>query len=340
MKITLKDIARKANVSTATVSMVLNNRNHRVSAEKRDEIIKIAQKYNYKVNLVARSLVTNESKILGLILPDLENIYFSSLAQQLEQIVRHEGYALFIVSSNEKLSDDLWLIDHLENRGVDGIFICPSNEAFTTDVLAKRLSCLSIPFVVIDRVFRDYPFNKVSFDNHWGSYVAVEYLIEQGHRRIGCIAPPHVQHTDSSRLQGYFSALTDRQIAIDESLVYEGDYRFASGYEHGKSLIENHDVTAIFSCNDMMTLGLIRYINERKMSVPKDISIVSYDNVLDIFALNVGISAVEQDVSLLVQSSHEIMMNLLYSPKYTTVQEIRYKPQLIKKGSVNEIKNS
>lgn len=334
MKITLKDIAKMAHVSTTTVSLVLNNRKNRVSQAKRDEILAIAQQYNYKVNLVARSLVTNESKILGLILPDIENVFFSSLAQQLEQAVRGEGYALFIMSSNEKDEDDLWLVNHLEERGVDGIFICPANSSLQNKNLAKRLSSVSYPFVMVDRVYPDYPFNKVHFDNEWGAYEAVSYLISQGHRKIGCIAPPYSRHNGNSRLKGYIKAHHDYNLAVDDTLILEGDYKFASGYAHAKTLIEDRDITAIFSCNDMMTLGTMRYAHENNIAIPKDISLVSYDNTLDYFTLSVGISSIEQDVSLLVQSSVAIMFDHLKHPKTAPIQEIKHKPRFIIKGSV------
>ena len=130
MKITIKDIAKEANVSVTTVSLVLNHKPCRVAQETRDNIMAIAKKHHYRVNQSARSLVTKESKLLGLIIPDIENIFFSSLSKNIEEYCRKKGYALMIMNTNDKASDDLMLLDLLVSRGVDGLFITVSNESF------------------------------------------------------------------------------------------------------------------------------------------------------------------------------------------------------------------
>lgn len=329
MKLTIKDIAKMANVSTTTVSLVLNNRSHRVSQAKQDEILAIAKKYNYHANLAARSLATSENHILGLILPDLGNVFFAALAQELEHALRKLGYALFIVSNNEEAENDLWLVNHLSSLGVGGIFICPAYKSLENDELASRLSKLSIPFVMLDRVYIEKPFNKVYFDNEYGAYQAVKYLIEQGHKEIGCIAPPASKYEKNSRLKGYLNALKDNEIAINTNYILEGDYRVASGYENGKYLLENEPVTAIFSCNDNMTMGLLRYTNEKRLKIPDDITIVSYDNVVDFLVFNIDIASVEQDVSLLTKEAIPIMLDSIKNNVEPIISEICLKPNFV-----------
>ena len=326
MRVTLKDIAKMANVSVASVSLVLNNRKNRISIAKQEEILRIAKEFGYQVNLTARSLVTNKSGTLGLILPDLENLFFSSFAQKLELIARSSGYALFIMCNNENKEDDLWLIDQLVSRGVEGLFICPSNSSLDFEELINKLDNLTIPFVMVDRAIADKPYNKVSFDNEWGSYMAVEYLIKHGHKKIGCIAPPNSRVNGNLRLNGYLKALKDYRLPVDNNLIVEGDYKFLSGYNAAEKLLKNK-LTAIFSCNDMMTLGLMKYINEKGLKVPDDLSIVSYDNVIDYFFLEVGITSIEQDIDLLAKSSLEVMLNTISQKDKTTFQEVYHKPK-------------
>lgn len=336
MSVTLKDIAKMANVSVASVSLVLNNRKNRISIAKQEEILRIAKEFGYQVNLTARSLVTNKSGTLGLILPDLENLFFSSFAQKLELIARSSGYALFIMCNNENKEDDLWLIDQLVSRGVEGLFICPSNSSLDFEELINKLDNLTIPFVMVDRAIADKPYNKVSFDNEWGSYMAVEYLIKHGHKKIGCIAPPNSRVNGNLRLNGYLKALKDYRLPVDNNLIVEGDYKFLSGYNAAEKLLKNK-LTAIFSCNDMMTLGLMKYINEKGLKVPDDLSIVSYDNVIDYFFLEVGITSIEQDIDLLAKSSLEVMLNTISQKDKTTFQEVYHKPKFLKKQSVKKI---
>ncbi len=334
MKITIKDIAKMANVSTTTVSLVLNKRCHRVSKSKQEEILALAKKYNYHANLAARSLATSENKILGLILPDLSNLFFASLAQQLEQILRKLGYALFIMSNNENAENDLWLVNHLSSLGVAGILICPAYKSLEDDKLAKRLSNLAIPFVMVDRAYIERPLNKVYFDHEWGAYQAVNYLIKKGHHEIGCIAPPASKYQYNSRLNGYYKALTENQIDIKKSYVLEGDFRAISGYKNAKLLIEKEPITAIFSCNDIMTLGLLKYVNEQGLKIPDDLSVVSYDNIVDFLAFNIDISAVEQDVTLLAKHAVEILVNELERKDQDLVQEVCLKPSFVIKDSI------
>ena len=152
MKVTIKDIAKKAGVSVSTVSLVLNDRPCRVAQQTRDTIKDIAKQYNYKVNQTARSLVTRKSNILGLIIPDIENLFFSALCKRMEEYLRELGYALMIVNSNDHAADDSMLIDLLVSRGVDGLGITVSNESYQDETIRKKLASLSIPYVMIDRM--------------------------------------------------------------------------------------------------------------------------------------------------------------------------------------------
>ncbi len=336
MSITLKDLAKMANVSTTTVSLVLNNRPNRISASKKNEILSLAKRFNYQANQAAITLATKESRIFGLILPDLENLFFSALAQQLEQNLRSYGFALFIVCSNEQPADDIWLINHLVAFGVAGLFICPSNEALETDVLAERLKELTIPAIMIDRVYEDIAINKVYFDNYLGAYEATKCLLEAGHRRIGCLAPPVTRYNGNSRLQGYYQALKDYNITPNLAYVLPGDYRLMSGYLNGKQLLQTQDLTAIFSCNDMMTIGLLRYLNEVKLKVPDELSLVSYDHILEFYAADQEITAVEQDVNVLSDTAVELM--LVNIEQLQPPQSVCLKPALIEKFSVKKIR--
>lgn len=297
MSITIKEIARQANVSPSSVSLVLNNKPNRISDQTRELIKKIAEENQYRPNIAARSLVTRQTKTLGLIIPDIENLFFSKLAKVLEFEVRKEGYTLIIVNSNDSFSEDMLLIDLLVSRGVDGLFLDISNEAYLhQDEMEEKLSQLPIPYVMIDRVFDSFPCHKVYFDNLTGSYLATKYLLEQGFRKISCICNTYISNNALSRINGFKKAMDEFGVKVPKEYIIPANYRIEGGYQAGEQILKT-DCTAIFSCNDMMTLGLMKKFMETGVRIPKDYVIVSYDNLLSDFLLGIKISSVDQDIN-------------------------------------------
>jgi LacI family transcriptional regulator len=333
MSIKLKDIAKIHDVSIATVSLVLNDKPIRISEEKRLQILETAKEMNYRANLAARTLVTKKSHILGLIVPDIENVFFSKLAKNLEEICLNNHYILLILISNDHLNSDLMLLDLLISRQVDGIFLCPSNEAFNSDLLTEKLKGITTPVILVDRVFRDSPLNKVYFDHQAGAYEAVTHLIAKGHQKIAIIAPPVETKLKNPRLAGYLHALEDHHLPVDENLIYHGDYKFKSGYQIAQKILQT-DVTAVFSCNDMMTLGFLKAAQEKGIQIPRDISLVSYDNILDDFTFGVEVTSVVQDTALLAQESFKVYQKYIKSKK---PKEMILKTEMINRDSVLNI---
>lgn len=332
MKITLKDIAEKANVSISAVSLVLNERPCRISDEKKKLIKDIANKYNYSTNQIARSLVTKQTKSLGLILPDIENIFFSSLAKHMEEYCRNKGFTLIIVNTNDRYEEDVKLLDFLYGRSVDGIFIIPSDESYNDNtIIIEKLKKLTIPFVMLDRVYDDFECDKVTMDNELGAYFAVKHLLDYGHRKIGCITNTSSSNGEQ-RLRGYERAMNEYGCEIKPTYIVEGDYRIEGGYIAGEKLIKE-DVTAVFITNDMMSLGFLKILHEKNKKVPNDYSLVSYDNTLTPYIIGVDITAVEQDVEKLAHCASDLLLTKIKNPKRPP-EEILLSPILIEKASV------
>lgn len=332
MSITMKEIAKRAGVSVSSVSLVLNNKPIRISEETRELIIKIAKENNYRPNAIARSLVTKKTKILGLIIPDIENLFFSKLAKTLEIEVRKEGYSLIIVNSNDNYKDDLLLIDLLLSRGVDGLFITISNESYLHQKkVQEKLNQLLIPFVMIDRIFESYECNKVYFDNVTGSYLATKHLLEQGHRKISCICNTFISKNSLSRINGYKKAMDEYNLKVPKEYIIPANYRIEGGYQAAEQILTT-DCTAIFVSNDMMTLGLLKKFSECGIRVPDDYGIVSYDNLLSDFLFGIKLSSVDQDIKELGVSSWKVMeseLNLENLKSSSGKQEICLTPKLI-----------
>lgn len=335
MKVTIKDIAREANVSASTVSLVLNNKPCRVAKETRELIFSIAKKKNYRVNQAARSLITKETKIIGMIIPDIENIFFSSLSKNIEEYCRQQGYMLIIVSSDDKEEMDLQLLDMLNSRGVDALFVTPSNESLLQGSrMMQSLQNLRIPYVLVDRYFEELPSNRVYFDNEEGAFLAVKHLVEMGHTKIGCIASGTQSKNGYARISGYQHAMDHFELEYDLRWIHNGNYRFEGGYAAAKEVLKT-EVSAVFICNDMMTLGFMRCMHELGKEIPKDISVVSYDNTMSHFLPGGEVSAVEQDVKQLALSACELLFRSLKEEVFNQV--VCLHPQLIKKASVKKI---
>jgi LacI family transcriptional regulator len=338
MSCTIKDIAKQANVSISAVSLVLNNKPCRISQEKKELIRQIAKENNYTPNINARSLVTKETKTFGLIIPDIENIFFSRLTKSIESYCRQAGYTLIIVNSNDEYEQDLYLIDLLLSRGIDGLFITFSTSAYNNEEeLCAKLSELTIPYILIDRFFNDFDCNKVYFDNTKGAYLATKHLIEQGHKRISCIVHSINSHNLSFRFDGYKKAMDEYNLEIKEDFIIRGDYHIKSGYDAGEVIIKNNS-TAVFVANDMMTLGLLKFLKEKKLKVPRDLSIVSYDNTLNDFIIDLQLTSIEQNVSNLGERACQVMLNVIQN-KQADFANICLDPKLVLNNSVENIKD-
>lgn len=332
-RVTIKDIAKEACVSVTAVSLILRECPCRISAEKKALVRKIAAERNYSVNQMARSLATKKSNMLALILPDIQNIFFSSLAHHVENYCRQAGYALLIANSGDVFANDKGLFQNLEARGVDGIFLIISNESYQEyDELVWQLENLTVPYVLVDRVFPDLNCDNVSFDNEEGAYQAVRYMLHQGHKKIACVYRNDRNGSGSKRLDGYRRAMLEYGGTVSDEYLQEGDYRLESGYEAAETLLKT-DATAAFICNDMMTMGFLKKLYEQGLKVPKDYSVVGYDDSLKEFLLDVQLTSVSQDIERLSGIACELMFERL-EEKRIQPRQVVLMPKLIVRESV------
>lgn len=334
-KVTLKQIANEVGLSPSSVSLVLNNRPCRISEENRRRIKEVAAREHYVPNQIARSLVMRQSKTLGLIVPNIESRFFSSLAKNLEQRCRAEGYALFITNSDGSPENDLDLVSLLVTRGVDGLFLVAAEETPEDQELADELSHLPVPFVMIDRVVGDLACDKVMFDHELGGYMATKCLLDAGHRRVACMINANKSMTGQKRLEGYKRALAEFNVPFDEQLVIETEYYIADAYEASAKLLET-DATAVFASSDNITLGLLKRLHECGRRVPEDYSLVSYDNSAADALFEPALTSIEQDVTKLSEHAISLMARKLEKPAARAIERV-LEPRLVVKESVAEL---
>lgn len=336
-KVTLKEIAREVGLSPSSVSLVLNNRPCRISEENRRRIKEIAAREHYVPNQIARSLVMRESRTLGLVVPNIESRFFSSIAGSLERRCREAGYALFITSSGAQAGDDLELLRQLVTRGVDGVFLVVGDEFSDDRPMREELSHLSVPAVMVDRAIEGLACDKVMFDHELGGYMATRYLLECGHRRIACMVNARRSNTGRRRLAGYERALREAGVSVDARLEFESEYYIASAYQAAEQVLET-DATAVFASSDNIALGLLKRLHETGRRVPEGCSVVSYDNSAADILFEPALTAVEQDPDMLARHALELMLQRLDgSAAGREAAERILEPRLIIKESVARI---
>lgn len=300
MKPTIQDIAKHANVSVTTVSQILNNKGSRFSEATRAKVKAYAKEINYRPNRLAAGLKTRQTKTIGLIIPDIRNPFFSSLAKGVDERAAELGWSVMLSNSSDSHQREVQLIAVMHANQVDGILFCMAGN---TDEVAfnnsyKELAKASTPFLLLDRFFPIPNMDDIlTLDHAHGGYLATKHLIELGHDRIACITGPLHLIDAKERLNGYRKALRESNIQYDESIVFEGNYHPDTGYAHASDLLSrNHNVTAFFCCNDLMAFGAINAIEERGFSIPEDFSIVGYDDVVFDYMKSTTLTSIYQPV--------------------------------------------
>ena len=273
---TIREVAESARVSYATVSHVINN-TRLVSQETRERVLEAMAALNYRPNALARSLRQGKSNTIGLVLPDSANPFFAEISRSIEDEAFKKGYSVFLCNTERDTQRELFYVDVLSNRQVDGIiFVAAGDQADSLDFLLHR----NMPVVMIDRNLPNVEVDAVLTDNQLGGILATRHLLELGHTRIACIAGPSSITPSAERIIGYRRALEEAGLSYDESLILRGDYHAQSGLEITNSILTmNPRPTAIFALNDLMALGALRAAAEAGCSVPEDLAVVGYDDL-------------------------------------------------------------
>lgn len=345
-RITLRDVAEEAGVSVGAVSLILNGRPNRISEETRQMILDAAEKLHYVPNQNARGLVTNRSMLIALIIPDIENMFFASLAHAIENECRMRGYSVIIANSNDRRHEEHELIKHFIARDVDGMLIIPAHETLSQkNMLQEDLRVVPFPVTLLDRMVSSGICDGVGFDNWEGGHIAARCLLEAGHTKLGCIAGGETIANMDRRKQGFVDAVRDWNAArrSEKATVdaVDGDYRFLSGYAEADKIIDAH-MTGVFCGNDLMALGLLRRLHERGLRCPQDMSIIGYDNILNRFGLQNEFTTVEQDIDLLGREGCNLLFNRMAQsyqggPWLVESKTVLLEPRLVENGTVREL---
>ncbi|WEV72325.1 LacI family DNA-binding transcriptional regulator [Bifidobacterium sp. ESL0790] len=326
--VTLKDIAQACNVSVTAVSLVLNGRPTRMSQANRELIFKTAERLHYVPNQAARSLATNQSMLLALLIPDIENMFFASLSKALEDVVSADGYSLLIANSDDSRLSEQRLLRQFASHGVDGLFLIPSREsADDSAALKKDVANLDFPVVLTDRLVDEQWCDAVGSDDFTGGTIAAQILLAQGHRRIACISGDNADGKTSRRMAGFVSALDEAGIQLDPSLKRNGNYRFDGGYKEAGHIIDA-GATAVFCGNDLMAMGFIKRLEELGLRCPEDCSVVGYDNMSGKFGFNHQLTTFDQNIHAVAEACHGLITSRIAARHDDNGERHKSKPWL------------
>ncbi len=330
MSVKIKDVASLAGVSSATVSRVLANKPY-TSEEIRQRVLRAVETLGYQPSRIARSLRVQSSQIIGLIISDIQNPFFTSLVRAVEDQAYAHQYAVFLCNSDEDSHKEALYIDLMVAERVAGVIIVPTRE---TGGSIHKLLKAEVPVVVVDRRIRDFDLDTVIVDNVKAAHDLVTHLIDKGHHRIGAIlASPEIT-TGYERYRGYVAALNERGIQVDPNLIRTGLPKDILGHQFVNDLLDLPEPpTAIFTANNLLTVGALRGIKERGLDIPRDLSLVAFDDMEWFSLINPKLTAAAQPTYKMGWTATDLILKRIHEP-HRAPEEIVYQPEIKIRKSV------
>ena len=316
---TISEVAQKAGVSSSTVSHVINNTRF-VSPETRKRVEMVIAELGYRPNILARSLRVGETKTIGLILPDSANPFFAESGRQLEEAAFQSGYSLILCNTDGDLVKEKCYTEVLLNKQVDGIIFMATGDDMQS---LRELVSRQLPVVIVDRFMDHMELDEVVTDNHQSGYLATNFLITNGHRRIAIIRGPSNITPSAQRVTGYHQALTEANLLADPALEATGDFRAESGYLAAQQLLkQKQPPSAIFACNDLMAIGALRAIHEAGLRVPEDISLIGHDDIEMASYIQPTLTTIAQPITQLAETAIQWLVERIELPSLPPRQTV------------------
>lgn len=275
-KLTIKDIASKSGISRSTVSRVLSDNPH-VNEQTRARVRSVIKEMNYIPNRLAQGLVTGKINVVGLIVGDIRNPYFSEITRAVEEVLNANGYLVVLCDSAYNPDKEADFLNVSRELRFASIIM---TSAMDNAGLIGNLSKLACPVVLLNRYLQGFRTDVVSFDNQYGAYLVAEHVIKLGHRHFKALMGPAQSSSTIDREKGYRKAFADHDIPCAEDAFVYGDLRFETGYQFGLGLLKQKDrPTAVLAGNDFMAIGIIKAYIDNGLKVPDDLSVTGFDDI-------------------------------------------------------------
>lgn len=300
----IKDVAKRANVSTATVSRVLRNAGN-VTEETKQRVLEAIEALNYQPNVLGRYLRRMETETVLVIVPDITNPFFSKVLRGIEAVALEHGYQVLLGDTQNDVRLEEQYLNLLPQRQVDGmIFLTARIRKELVEEMARQF-----PIVLACEYLEGADIPTVSIDNISSARKATEHLIGLGHRRIAHLSGPMDVILSRDRLRGYHQALVQHEIDADPALVQEGDFTYESGYSLTLKLLAlENPPTAIFAANDEMAIGAIKAVRHRGGRVPYDVAIVGFDDIQMASIFEPAVTTIAQPMFEIGEQAMKLML--------------------------------
>lgn len=335
--VTIKDIAKALGLSTSTVSRALRD-SYEISAETKKVVLEYAKQIHYRPNPIALGLKERRTRSIGVIVCEIANSFFSQAINGMESVAYSKGYNVMISQSHESVEREMFDLQYLASRSIDGLLISVSTETKDFSFL-HDLKRRGMPIVFYDRVVTEIDTHKVTVDNAASAYEAVKHLIKKGHRKIAHLANAENLSITKERNQGYMKALASFGIAVDDKLIKH--------CSHGGMLQEEVDEAmnqlfkgknkpdAIFASADKLTTGALRFLNAKKKKVPQDVALIGFSNSELTELLNPSLTVIKQPAFEMGQKAMQLLLQMVESKRpVTDFEHVKLQAELISRSSV------
>ncbi len=333
-KVSIKDVAEFAGVSTATVSHVINETRF-VSEETKRKVIQAIEELGYFPSAAARGLASRKSKIVGVVFSDISNPFFTSVFKGIESLLTEQGYELTLANTGEVNATQELVLNTMFSRQIDGLIIAPTGQ---DSRMLDLIISSKIPVVMLDRGGPFQDISLVKLDNEKAAFDATAHLIADGHQKVGLVLGLSAVDTTSARLEGYKQALEVHEIPFRENYVIGGQSRARGGYQSACSLMEQDDPpSALFATNNLMTLGALHAFRDLGLRVPKDVGLVGFDDHdwADIFTPPLTVIR-QPTFDMGLEAAKKLVVRMKTEQEDPQVEVMTQSGELIVRGSCSE----
>jgi LacI family transcriptional regulator len=311
---TLKEVAKRARVSIGTVSNVITG-SVPVSPVRRARILEAIRRLGYHPDHVARSLRMRRTRMLGMVITDITNPFFSQMVRGAEDAALKHNYLLLIFNTDDHVDRERQGLAVLQGRRVDGVLLVVAPARETASHIAETLAA-GTPVVCLDRIPRGARVHSVTVDNVRGARECVHHLLERGHRRVAILTGSLWLQTARERLRGYKEALKQAGVPVDPALIQEGDFRVESGYALARELLSRpRPPSALFTSNGLMAIGVLKAAAELRLRCPQDVAIATFDDLPVAEILRPTLTSVAQPAYLIGYKGAELLIQMIESKK-------------------------
>ena len=320
----IKQVAKVAGVSVSTVSLALNDKPG-VSEEKRMRVLGVAKKLNYIPSNVARSLVTKKTKSVGVIVPDISEVFYGVLARAVQDELSAQHYSMVLCNSDNRPEKESGALSFLIEKGVDGIIMVPGTSANVEELKKRR-----VPVVFVDRYAEGIEASYVGTDNERLGYETTKHFIRMGHSRIGCISGPSGATSSEERISGYRRALSEDGIKYDRLIIKESDLSVEGGYRAAREMIALKEMpTALFVMGDTCAIGVYKALEEENLAIPGAVAVIGFDDMPFAPFLKVPLTTVKQPIREFGRISVELLFDTIRSKNHNQKEKVILSSELI-----------